>query len=85
MVPGEAVEVDGVTGVEVADDLAGVGEVGAPEPVAGELRVEAEGADEAVEERGDVEARAEMMGTFEWTSELLLLKKHATFRRQGVN
>ena len=36
-VPGEAVEVDGVVSVEVIDDLAGVGEVGAPEPVAGEL------------------------------------------------
>ena len=38
MVPGEAVEVDGVAGVKVADDLPGVGEVGAPELVAGELR-----------------------------------------------
>ena len=38
MVPGEAVEVDGVAGLEVADDLAGAGEDGAPEPVAGGLR-----------------------------------------------
>ena len=45
----------GVAGVEVVDDLAGVGEVGAPEPVVGELWVGVEGADEAVEERGDVE------------------------------
>ena len=29
-VPGEAVEVDGVAGLEVADDLAGAGEDGAP-------------------------------------------------------
>ena len=71
--------------MEVVDDLAGVGEVGAPEPVAGGLRGEAEGADEAVEERGDVEVRAEMMGMFAWTSELLQTKKHATFRRPGMN
>ena len=54
MVPGEAIEVDGVAGVEVADDLAGVGDVGAQERVAGELQVEAEGGSKAVEERGDV-------------------------------
>ena len=40
-----------------------------------------------MEERGDVEAwaRAELMGMFAWTSELLQTKKHATFRRPGVN
>ena len=30
-------------------------------------------------------ARAELMGMFAWTSELLQPKKHATFRRPGVN
>ena len=38
MVLGEAIEVDGVTGVEVADDLASFGDVGAQEPVTGGLR-----------------------------------------------
>ena len=39
----------------MADDLARVGEIGATEPVAGELGVE-EGTDEAVGELPDVEA-----------------------------
>ena len=45
----------GVATVEVANDLARVEEVGATEPVAGELGVE-EGTDEAVGELPDIEA-----------------------------